>query len=284
VRLQSRRAEVGESSKFDLAQAEAERASVAANIPPLQRAVAETQSALAVLVGRNARAVFTPQITRGAPLEQFTTAPEVPPGLPSDLLARRPDVQRAEAVMSSTEAGIVAARAQYFPRLLLTASYGSESAELSDLFSGPAVIWSIAGGLLQPILDAERIGADVDAATARNRQGQIAYVRSVQNAFRETHDALVAHRSARDSFVAQDERRARLAESLRLADLRYKNGYSGQLEVLDAQRGLLEAERDRIIALRNRQTALVDLYRALGGGWSPQTVMADQAATPKPAN
>jgi multidrug efflux system outer membrane protein len=280
VRLQRRRSEAGESSRFDLAQAEAERASVAANIPPLERAVAQSQSALALLVGRSPREVFTPTIARGAELETVT-APEVPSGLPADLLARRPDVLRAEAVMSTTEARIAEARAQYFPRLLLTASYGSESVELSDLFSGPAVIWSVAAGLVQPIIGLERIGAQVDAAEAFNRQGQIAYVQTVQGAFREVHDALVQHRAARESFVAQVERRDKLAETLRLADLRYKSGYTGQLDVLDAQRGLLSAERDRIIALRNRQSALVDLYKALGGGWSPQSVLAGQGGTPK---
>ena len=283
VRLQRRRSDAGESSRFDLAQAEAERASVAADIPPLERAVAQSQSALAVLVGRTPRDVFTPKIARGAELEKVAVL-EVPSGLPSDLLSRRPDVLRAEAVMSTTEARIAEARAQYFPRLLLTASYGSESPELSDLFSGPALIWSVAAGLVQPIIGLERIGAQVDAAEAFNRQGQIAYVQTVQGAFREVHDALVQHRAARESFVAQEERRDKLAETLRLANLRYKSGYTGQLEVLDAERGLLSAQRDRIIALRNRQSALVDLYKALGGGWSPQSVLAEQGGAPKTAN
>ena len=280
VRLQRRRSDAGESSRFDLAQSEAERASVAANIPPLERAVAQSQSALAVLVGRSPRDVFTPSIARGIELEKVAV-PEVPSGLPSDLLSRRPDVLRSEAVMSTTEARIAEARAQYFPRLLLTASYGSESSELKDLFSGPALIWSVAAGLVQPIIGLERIGAQVDAAEAFNRQGQIAYVQTVQGAFREAHDALIQHRAARDSFVAQEERRDKLAETLRLANIRYKSGYTGQLEVLDAQRGLLSAERDRIIALRNRQSALVDLYRALGGGWSPQSVLAEQGGGQK---
>ena len=186
--------------------------------------------------------------------------------------------------MGTTEARIAEARAQYFPRVLLTASYGSESRELSDLFSGPALIWSLAAGIVQPIIGLERIGAQVEAAEAFNRQGQIAYVQTVQGAFREAHDALVAHRAARESFVAQVERRDKLAETLRLANIRYKSGYTGQLEVLDAQRGLLSAERDRIIALRNHQSALVDLYKALGGGWSPQSVLAEQGAAQPKAN
>jgi len=139
-------------------------------------------------------------------------------------------------------------------------------------------VWSIAGNLLQPIIRAGRIGAEVDAATARREQAQIAYVQSVQSAFRDAHDALVAHRSARETLAAQDERRAALQKALTLADARYKSGYSTYLEVLDAQRNLLDAEIARLNAARDRQTALVDLYKALGGGWSPAAFA--QAAAP----
>lgn len=275
VRLQKRRADVGETSQYDLAQAEAERAAVAAIVPQLEKAVAQTESALAVLLGRSARAVFTPAVVRGAELEKFdAVAPDVPAGLTSDLLARRPDVRRAEANLAASDARVAEARAQYYPRLTLTASYGGESAELSDLLKSPARVWSIAGGLVQPIIGINRINAQVDAASARRTQASLAYQQSVQAAFRDTHDALVAHRGARASYVAQDERRNKLATALRLAELRYKSGYTSYLEVLDAQRGLLAAERDRINALRDRQTAVVDLYKALGGGWSMQDVVA----------
>lgn len=277
VRLQRRRADVGESSQYDLAQAEAERAVVAASVPQLEKAVAQTESALASLLGRGPRAVFAPVVARGNELEKFgASAPEVPAGLTSDLLARRPDVRRAEANLDASDARVAEARAQYYPRLTLTASYGGESAELSDLLKSPARVWSIAGGLVQPIIGLNRIGAQVDAATARRTQASLAYQQTVQAAFRDTHDALIAHRGARASFVAQDERRNKLADALRLAELRYKNGYSSYLEVLDAQRGLLAAERDRITALRDRQTAVVDLYKALGGGWSIQEAMASK--------
>ncbi|MBA3254343.1 MAG: TolC family protein, partial [Burkholderiaceae bacterium] len=150
---------------------------------------------------------------------------------------------------------------------------------LSDLFSAPARVWSIAGSLLQPIIAAGRIGSQVDAATARRDQAEIGYVQSVQAAFRDAHDALVALRSARDIFVAQDDRRTQLIGALRLSDLRYKSGYSSFIDVLDNQRNLLDAERARVNALRDRQTALVDLYKALGGGWSPE-VFAQSAAQP----
>jgi len=274
VRLQRARHAAGLVSTFELRQAEAERASVAATVPPLRQAVDLAQSALAVLAGRAPREVYAPAIARGPELESRTSAPEVPPGLPSDLLARRPDIQRAEADLASSEFLIAEARAQYFPSVVLTGSLGSESARLADLFTGPAGIWSIAGSLVQPIIAAARISAQVDAAKARRQQAEIAYVQAVQSAFRDVHDALVAHRGAMEAFAAQEDRRARVAETLKLAERRYRSGYSSYLEVLDAQRNLFAAERERLVALRNRQTALVSVYRALGGGWAPEALAA----------
>jgi multidrug efflux system outer membrane protein len=274
VRLQRARHDAGLVSTFELRQAEAERASVAATVPPLQQAVDLAQSALAVLAGRTPREVYAPAIARGQELETRANVPEVPPGLPSDLLARRPDIQRAEAALASSEFRIAEARAQFFPSVVLTGSLGSESARLADLFTGPAAIWSVAASLVQPIIAAGRITAQVDAAKARRQQAEIAYVQTVQGAFRDVHDALVAHRGAREAFAAQDERRARVAETLKLAERRYRSGYSSYLEVLDAQRNLFSAERERLVALRNRQTALVSVYRALGGGWEPQAFAA----------
>lgn len=270
VSLQRQRYDAGLISDYEVRQAEAERATLAASIPPLERAVAQSQAALAVLAGRSARAVFTPVIARDVELKVDDTGPVVPAGLPSDLLERRPDIRQAEADLVAANAGITEARAQYFPAVSLTARLGSASSDLSDLFSGPAVIWSIAGSVFQPIFNAGRIGAQVDAATARREQAEIGYVRAVQGAFRDAHDALVAHRAARDSYVAQEDRRAQYAEALRLADLRYRAGYTSYIEVLDNQRSLLDAERARLLALRARQSALVDLYKALGGGWSPE--------------
>lgn len=268
VRLQQQRFDAGVASDYELKLAQAERAAVAASIPPAERAIALSESALAVLTGRSAQQVYTPAIARGTDITA-ATAPEVPAGLHSDLLVRRPDVRTAEAQLAAADARIGAARAQYFPALTLTASFGGESAELSDLLTAPARVWSIGASLLQPIIGAQRIGAQVDAATAQREQASLAYVQAVQSAFRDVHDALVRHGAARDAFAAQDERRARVQEALALAERRQKSGYSSYLEVLDAQRNLLDAERARLAALRDRQTALVDLYKALGGGWDP---------------
>jgi multidrug efflux system outer membrane protein len=270
VGLQKQRFDAGLISDYEVRQAEAERATVAASVPPLERAVAQTEAALAVLAGRSPRAVFTPVVARNAELKVDDTGPDVPAGLPSDLLARRPDIRQAESDLVAASARIDEARAQYFPAITLTARLGSESSELGNLFSGPAMVWSVAGSLFQPLFNAGRIGSQVDAATAQREQAEYAYVRSVQAAFRDVHDALVAHRSARESYLAQDDRRAQYAEALRLAELRYKAGYTSYIEVLDNQRNLLEAERARLLALRARQSAVVDLYKALGGGWSPE--------------
>jgi len=270
VRLQKSRAAAGVTSELDLRLAEAERSNVAATIPPLERAVAQTEAALARLVGRSAKNVFTPDIARGRAIDEKIVAPDVPGGMPSDLLMRRPDIRQAEANLVATRAQTAEARGQYFPSLTLTASLGQESTDLSDLFNAPARVWSVAGSLLQPIIGLKRIEAQVDAATARSEQAALAYQQSVVDALRDVHDALIAHSSARKAFDAQDDRRGKQAEVLRLAELRYKNGYSSYLEVLDAQRNLLDADRARLAALRDRQTAIVDLYRALGGGWAPE--------------
>lgn len=279
VKLQKQRFDAGLVGDYELRLSDAERAAVAAQVPVLERAVAQTEAALAVLAGRSARAVYTPTIKRGTDLETLQLGPEVPAGLPADLLARRPDIRQAEASLVAADFRISEARAQYFPSLILTGGFGSESSDLSDLFTSPARVWSIAANLLQPIFNAGRIGAQVDAATARRQQAEIGYVQSVQSAFRDAHDALVAHRTAREAFIAQDERRTQLRDAVRLSDLRYRGGYSSFLDVLDNQRNLLDAERARVNALRERQTAVVDLYKALGGGWSPD-VFAQTSVPP----
>jgi len=270
VTLQRQRFDAGLIGDFEVRQAEAERATVASSIPPLERAVAQTEAALAVLAGRSARAVFTPEVARNVALKADDSGPAVPEGLPSDLLARRPDIRQAEANVVAANARITEARAQYFPAVALTARLGSESSDLSDLFTGPSAVWMIAGSVLQPIFAAGRIASEVEAATSQRDQAELGYVRAVQSAFRDAHDALVAHRAARESYLAQEDRRAQYAEALRLADLRYRAGYTSYLEVLDNQRNLLDAERARLVALRARQSALVDVYKALGGGWSPE--------------
>ena len=272
VTLQRDRFEGGVVGALDLRQAESERAAVVANVATAQRAVGLLESALATLVGRSPREVFTPTVARDEDARRLLDVPEIAAGLPAGLLERRPDVRRVEAELAAASLRIDVARADYFPTISLTGLLGSESAALKNLFSGPATIWSIGAGLLQPLVGLKAIEANVDAQTARRNETMVVYVQTVQSAFRETHDALVANRTFREALAAQTLRRDALAEALELADLRYKSGYSGYLEVLDSQRQLLQAETLRITAARDARIALVDLSRALGGGWSPESV------------
>jgi multidrug efflux system outer membrane protein len=272
VSLQRDRFEGGIVGALDLRQAEAERAAVVADIARVERAVGLLESALAALVGRSPREVFTPIVERDPDTGRLLDVPPIAGGLPSGLLERRPDVRRAEAELAAAALSIDVARADYFPSISLTALFGSESAQLSNLFSGPAMIWGIGASLLQPLVGLKAIEANVEAQTARRNEAIVTYRQVVQTAFRETHDALVVNRTARESLAAQTERRNELAQALELADLRYRSGYSAYLEVLDSQRQLLAAETLRIVAARDARIAMVDLARALGGGWSPESV------------
>ncbi len=242
--LQRRRREAGLISDFDLRQLEAETATVRAQLPPLERDRELEEAALAA----------------DAP-----SAVVVPAGLPSELLLRRPDLVEAEQRLVAANARVAAARAAYFPSIRLTGLLGSESADLGDLFSGPAGVWSFAAALAQPIYAGGRLQAQREAAAARERAALAQYQGAVRAAFREVRQALSAQLRARESFEAQSARVAALAETLRLARLRYTSGVASQLDVLDAERGLLAAQTARIEALRAQRAAVADLYRALGG-------------------
>jgi len=267
VALQTDRAQAGVIGQYDLAQARAERDAVAADIATDQRAVSQFESALAVLTGRSARDVFNPQVGREPSLAKLLTVPTVPTGLPSDLLERRPDVRQIEKSLVAASLRIDRARADYFPSVSLTGALGSESAALRNLFSGPALIWSLGAGLVQPLIGLKAIEANVDAQTARRRELAVSYVQTVQSAFKDAHDALAANEATRAALVAQTTRRENLQQAYDLSDLRYKAGYSPYLEVLDAQRQLLQAQTLQILAARDVRLALVDLAKALGGGW-----------------
>jgi multidrug efflux system outer membrane protein len=274
VGLQTDRYQAGIIGDYDLGTAQAERASVAADIAVAKRAVAEFESALTVLLGRSPRNVFTPQLARNVAMSWGTTAiPPIPANLPSDMLARRPDIRQAEAQLAAANMRIDVARADYFPAVSLTGLFGSESAAIKTLFSGPAAIWTIGASLAQPLIGLKAIEANVDAKTAARNELVVAYTRSVQGAFHDAHDALSANETTRAALAAQTERKDRLSNVLELSDLRYRSGYSPYLEVLDAQRQLLQAQTFQIIAARNVRLAVVDLAKALGGGWEGDTAV-----------
>src|SRR6266446_2909838 len=235
--MQKRRFDVGDISEFDYRQLQADVAA--------ERA-----------------------LEAGSDPEDRTVAIVVPAGLPSDLLLRRPDLVQAEQTLIAANARVAVARAAYFPTLSLTGSLGRESVALSDLFTGPAGIWQAALAAGQPIYAGGRIDAQLQAAGARERQALAQYQLAIQNAFREVRDALVSQAKARERLQAESDRVAALRTTLRFARLRYQNGMTGQLEVLDAERNLLAAEQNRIDALRSQRAAIADLFKALGGVWS----------------
>lgn len=265
LKLQQLRMQSGVSSEFEVRQVEAEVAGVKSLLPQLERDRGQQQNALAVLLGRSPRVLVEGQVALGAPLTP--AAMVVPSGLPSELLLRRPDLQQAEQRLIAANARIGVARAAYYPSISLTGFLGGESRSLSDLFSGPARIFSFAVDLMQPIFGAKRIGASVDVARAQEEQAVAQYRQAIANAFRDVQDALIAQQSARSIVEAEHARVGALKSALALARLRYDNGISSQLEVLDAERNLLQAELDRTEADRSHRAAIVDLFQAMGGGW-----------------
>jgi multidrug efflux system outer membrane protein len=282
VDLQQKRYEGGTISELDLAQAQAELAAIEATAPALERQARLTEDRLNVLLGRVGGAL--PR--NGESSLDRIALPEVPVGLPSELLARRPDVAAAEQSLVAAHARIGQARAAYFPSLSLTGAGGTESRELSDVFANNANIWSLALNLVQPIWNAGRTKRQVEAAEARERQAFANYAKTIQSAFADVEDALASRRTR----IAEREALGRQAEALgrasHLAGLRYEAGESSYLEVLDAQRNQFRAQLDLETARSGELSAAVTLFRALGGGWTGEAPTSPEApaaaSTPAP--
>lgn len=262
LELSNRRHRRGAVSGLDVSRAEAELAAAQAALPELARQIVATENRLRVLLAQNPGPI--PRAGRALD-DQFP--PQVPAGLPSALIERRPDLRSAEFNLVSANALIGATKAALFPTISLTGLLGGESRELSDLFSGPGRVWSFGLDLLQPILNANASRYQVDAARARTEQALQQYQQTVQQAFKEVSDALNNYAQFRAVRVAQEEQVRALARSSRLAQLRYASGYSSYLEVLDANRELFAAELALSQAQRDALVSVVQLYRALGGGW-----------------
>lgn len=262
----------GASSGLDVSRAEANLAAARANLPDLLRQIEQKENQLQTLLGQNPG----PIVRGGTQLQAMPVPPEVPAGLPSSLLERRPDLRQAESSLAGSTALVRAARAALFPTISLTGSLGSQSLELSDLFSAPTKVWSVGLFALQPLIDANRSGYQVDAARAREEQALLQYQKSVQEAFREVSDALVARRGFADFQLAQEQQVQALREASRRVLKRYEVGFSSYFEVIDADSSLFNAELQLVQAYRNTLVSLVQLYKALGGGW-------EQAANPQAA-
>jgi multidrug efflux system outer membrane protein len=265
--LQRLRVSGGVSSDYELQQAEAELAATRADLARLEQSRRQAELALALLLGRSPKALVEERLAAGKPLAELAVPPAVPAGLPSDLLQRRPDLKQAEAELAAAQARIAEARAALYPNLSLTAYLGSESRELSDLFSGPATVWGLTAGLVQTVFNAGRTEAVVQSRAARQEQLLIQYEQAVRQAFREVLDALVAQRQAAEIDAAETRRAQALTRATELADLRYRNGVASYLEVLDARRNQYQARQAVIDARRARLASVAGLSKALGGGW-----------------
>ena len=272
VDLARRRFEGGLTSEMDWRQAEAEYHRLAAILQDFERQDRQKENQLSQLIGRNPGPIMREAewTVPGAP-------PEVPAGLPSTLLERRPDLLAAEDVLHAETADVGAAKALLFPRIALTGSTGYEATHVSDLFEGQSIAWSIAGNLLQPIFEGFRNKERVAIQESQMRQALYDYERSVHIAFREVEDALIAYQKTGEQRDSQGARVTAEREVVRLSDLRYRGGVSDYLEVLDAQRELFSAEIDEVVAISDHYVALIRLYKALGGGWPTEPQAADAA-------
>lgn len=255
-------ADHGSASMLDVRQAEQLVYTAAKSVPDLERRIEQQENLISILLGNNPGSV-----ERGRVLTQQPHAPVVPAGLPSSLLERRPDIQQAEQQLVAYNAQIGVAQGAYFPDISLTATGGYQSAALSKLFSGPSGLWDIVGTLTQPIFTAGRIRAGVKFAKAQQQEALHFYRKTIQQAFREVSDALVAYRKNQEFRTQQEMLTQSAKDAARLSELRYKGGTSSYLEVLDSNTRYYSAQLELAQAQRNELQALVVLYKALGGGW-----------------
>jgi len=262
LRLTRILADGGSTTLLDVRQAEQLVFTASAEIPVLEQQIEQQENFLSILLGQNPE-----DIPRGQTLTEQRQPPEVPAGLPSALLERRPDIQQAEAQLVAANAEIGVARSAYFPQISLNGAGGFQSSELSNLFSGPAGAWGFGASLTQPIFTGGRLRSEVRLAEARKQTAVLFYQQSIQGAFRSVSDALVAYHKTRE-FRAQEEMLFRSAEdAARLSHMRYTGGVTGYLEVLTNETNAFSAELGLAQARFNELLALVQLYQALGGGW-----------------
>ncbi len=245
-----------------MAQIESQYWTARARVPALERSIAFQENALSVLLGRNPG-----PIPRGSVIDSLQM-PRVPENLPSELLEQRPDVRQAEEQLRAANARIGVAKAQYFPSISLTGVFGTASSDLSKLFTPNAQIWNIGGSILQPIFRWGEISGQVTAAEAFQRQMLEEYVRAVQNAFADAEDALVSRSRTQEERDAVAMQVAALRSYERLSRMRYREGVTSYLEVLDAERSLFDTELGYAQTQANLLQTVVGLYRAFGGGWT----------------
>jgi multidrug efflux system outer membrane protein len=262
LRLIQARQQGGLATMLDVRQAEELVYQASQTIPDTERAIQQTENQISLLLGNNPG-----PITRGRPLAQQQELPAVPAGLPSSLLERRPDIRSAQENLLAQGALVSAAKAAYFPRISLTGLLGFQSNQLSSLLTGPSRAWTFVPQLAQPIFTGGRLKSNVKFARAQQEFALVEYQRTIQNAFREVSDALIQYRKVKEIRTQQELLVKTLQDRSRLAYLRYEGGVDTLLNALDADRDLFEAELNLTQTKRNELISVVQLYKALGGGW-----------------
>ena len=268
VRIYTSRYKNGYSTEVDLKRMEANMASVQAQEQQLRLKITQTETALSVLVGKSPREIIENNTPRGKTLADITLVPDVPEGIPSDLLARRPDVRAAEGNLIAANANIGAARASYFPSIPLTASAGYASGALDNLFRGSSGVWAVGGQILAPIFEGGKIRAQNKQAEAAYREMLATYEKTVQGAFKEALDAIAANRINREIFDSYKQQTAAMQRSYDLTKKQEDAGLIGVTDLLDVEENLLSAEMNLASARNDELAAIVNLSKALGGGWN----------------
>ena len=261
VKIFELRFKYGAVSQMNVEQTHSQYETAAATIPQIESQIAQTEHALSILLGRNPG-----PIKRGRTIYDLQLPP-VPAGLPSEILVNRPDIQEAEQHLISANAQIGAARALYFPTISLTGAYGNSSADLSDLFKGPANAWSYVGSLTGPIFAGGAIFGQVKRAEAARKAALYNYELAVQNSFADVENALVARKKLVEQIEAQERLVKANSEYTRLARLQYEGGYTPYSTVLQAEQMLLPSEINLVQSRTSAFIALVNIYKAMGGGW-----------------
>lgn len=252
----------GLTSELEVAQAAAERDQAALQIIQLQTLIPQQENLLSVLIGHPPAS-----IQRGQTMDGWELPPEVPTGLPADILEQRPDIMQAEEQIIAANFRIGEARALYLPDITLTGNYGYESAQLHELFTNPSRAWQWMINLLQPIFTGWRITSTVDLAVAQKEEALYNYLQVILTALQEVDNALIAHKNSKEALVIEFARERDLKTYLHLATLQYQNGLVDYLNVLDAERRLFEAQLDLAKGQADVFLTLVNIYKALGGGW-----------------
>jgi multidrug efflux system outer membrane protein len=265
VKLTNLRLDHGVATKLDVLQAQQVLDTANAQLPDLERQIAQVENAISILVGN-----YPQNVARGLPLVEQTLPPEVPAGLPSSIIERRPDIREAEQELIAANAEIGVAKAQFFPQISLTGSGGGafgRSSIFTSMMSSQLGIWSYGATVSQPIFTGGALRGNLHLAESQQKQAVIAYKQAIQRAFGDVSDALIGYQKLHQVRVRDQQSVADLQESVRLSNLRYKGGTTTYLEVLDGQRSLFSAELTLAQSRGSEYQSLVQLYRALGGGW-----------------